>query len=148
MGLLPVGTDLSPRPPWVPAWSDVGAEDRSVAARFMECFAAYLSYTDEQIGRVLNFIDELEERDNTLVILVSDNGASAEGGVRGSINDVRLWNGDPAGRRELRARIDELGGPTAHNNYPGGRTMAGTPPFRRWKCEVHEGDVADPWILS
>ena len=148
MGLLPVGTDLSPRPPWVPAWSDLGAEDRAVAARFMECFAAYLSYTDEQIGRVLNFIDELEERDNTLVILVSDNGASAEGGVRCSINDVRLWNGDPAGRRELRARVDELGGPTAHNNYPWGWTMAGNTPFRRWKREVHEGGVADPCILS
>jgi arylsulfatase A-like enzyme len=147
MGLLPQGTRLSPRPPWVPAWADLDAEDRRVAARFMECFAAYLSHTDAQIGRLLGFIEELGERDDTLVVLVSDNGASAEGGVRGSINDVRLWNGDPAGRGELRARIDELGGPSAHNNYPWGWTMAGNTPFKRWKREVHEGGVADPCIV-
>ncbi len=67
---------------------------------------------------------------------------------KGSINDVRLLNGDPAGRRELRARIDEIGGPTAHNNYPWGWTMAGNTPFKRWKREVHEGGVADPCIVQ
>jgi arylsulfatase len=78
---------------------------------------------------------------------VSDNGASAEGGAKGSINDARMWNGDPAGRRELRDRIDELGGPSAHNNYPWGWTMAGNTPFRRWKREVHQGGIADPCIV-
>ncbi len=146
-GLLPEGTELSPRPPWVPAWTDLAPEDRRVAARFQECFAGYLSHTDEQIGRVLSFVQDLGEWDNTLVILISDNGASSEGGVKGSINDVRLWNLDPAGDEELRARIDELGGPTAHNNYPWGWTMAGNTPFRRWKREVHEGGIADPCIV-
>ncbi|MGZ4804405.1 MAG: arylsulfatase, partial [Acidimicrobiia bacterium] len=147
MGLLPDGTRLSPRPPWVPAWNDLEPEDQAVAARFMECFAGFLSHADAQIGRVLAFIDELGERDNTIVVLVSDNGASAEGGERGSINDARLWNGNPAGRRELRERVDELGTPTAHNNYPWGWTMAGNTPFRRWKREVHEGGIADPCIV-
>ncbi len=148
MGLLPEGTELSPRPPWVPAWDDLDPEDQAVAARFMECFAGFLSHADAQIGRVLAFLDELGERDDTLVVLVSDNGASAEGGERGSINDARLWNGAPAGRRELRERIDELGTPTAHNNYPWGWTMAGNTPFRRWKREVHEGGIADPCIVQ
>ena len=148
MGLLPDGTELSPRPPWVPAWDDLEPEDQKVAARFMECFAGFLSHADAQIGRVLAFIDELGERDNTVVVLVSDNGASAEGGERGSINDSRLWNGNPAGRKELRERIDELGTPTAHNNYPWGWTMAGNTPFRRWKREVHEGGIADPCIFQ
>ena len=148
MGLLPVGTELSPRPPWVPAWEELPLEEQRVAARFMECFAGFLSHADAQIGRVLDFIeDSLDERDNTLVVIVSDNGASAEGGKLGSINDARLWNGIPAGRKELQARIDELGGPTAHNNYPWGWTMAGNTPFRRWKREVHEGGVADPCIV-
>ena len=147
MGLLPTGTRLSPRPPWVPAWDELDARDQAVAARFMECFAGFLSHADEQIGRVLTFVKELEEWDNTLVVVISDNGASAEGGARGSINDARLWNGSPAGRSELRARIDELGGPTAHNNYPWGWTMAGNTPFRRWKREVHEGGIADPCIV-
>ena len=95
-GSCPQTTQLSPRPPWVPAWDDLEPEDQRVAARFMECFAGFLSHADEQIGRVLQFVDDLGERDNTLVVLISDNGASAEGGAHGSINDARLWNGTPA----------------------------------------------------
>src|SRR6266576_3232617 len=68
--------------------------------------------------------------------------------MRGSMHDERLWNGATTGRRELRDRIDELGGPTVHNNYPWGWTMAGNTPFKRWKREVHEGGVADPCIVS
>jgi arylsulfatase A-like enzyme len=148
MGLLPVGTELAPRPHWVPDWESLGDADRRVAARFMECFAGFLSHADAQIGRVLDFIEyELHELDNTIVVLISDNGASAEGGPKGSINDARIWNGDPAGRRELRARIGEIGTESSHNNYPWGWTMAGNTPFRRWKREVHEGGIADPCIL-
>jgi len=148
LGLLPPGTRLSPRPSWVPAWDTLKEEDQRVAARFMECFAGFLSHADHHVGRVLAFIEhQLGELDDTIVVLVSDNGASAEGGPKGSINDARLWNGNPAGRRELRARIAELGTPSAHNNYPWGWTMAGNTPFKRWKREVHEGGVADPCII-
>jgi arylsulfatase len=147
-GLLAPDTEMSPRPPWVPAWEDLPTEERRVAARFMECFAAFLSYTDAQLGRVLEFLDQTGDRQDTLVILVSDNGASSEGGASGSINDNRLQNFDPAGPAELSRRIEELGGPTAHNNYPWGWTMAGNTPFKRWKREVHEGGVADPCIVS
>src|SRR4029077_18978278 len=130
-----------------PAWDSLDPRDPREAARFMECFAGFLTHADAQIGRVFDYIRTMGEWDNTLVILISDNGASAEGGARGSINDARLWNGDPAGRRELRARLGELGGPSAHNNYPWGWTMAGNTPFRRWKREVHEGGIADPCIV-
>jgi arylsulfatase A-like enzyme len=146
-GLIPPSTQLSPRPSWVPAWEALAPEDQAVAARFMECFAAYLSYTDAQLARVVDYLEESGDLDNTLIILLSDNGASAEGGARGSINDGRLWNGAVTGRKELRARIDELGGPEVHNNYPWGWTMAGNTPFKRWKREVHEGGVADPCII-
>src|SRR5580693_6940170 len=147
-GLIPEGTALSPRPPWVPAWDDLDAPQRAVAARFMECFAGFLSDADEQIGRVLDFIAALGELDRTIVVVVSDNGASAEGGADGSINDIRMQNIDPAPTAEMLARIDEIGGPLTHNNYPWGWTMAGNTPFRRWKREVHEGGVADPCIIS
>jgi arylsulfatase A-like enzyme len=146
-GIIPPGTALSPRPEWVPAWDDLHEPDQAVAARFMECFAAFLSYTDDQIGRLLDFLAETGDLDDTMIVLVSDNGASSEGGPTGSINDIRVSNRDPAGRREMRDRIDELGGPTLHNNYPFGWTMAGNTPFRRWKREVHEGGVADPCIV-
>jgi arylsulfatase A-like enzyme len=147
-GLLPASTRLSSRPDWVPAWASLGEQDREVAARFMECFAGFLSHTDEQIGRVLDFVTELGERDNTVVLVVSDNGASAEGGASGSINDVRLLNLDPASSAEMYARLDQIGGPRTHNNYPWGWTMAGNAPFRRWKREVHQGGIADPCIVS
>ena len=148
LGLFPAGTRMSDRPGWVPAWESLASEDRRVAARFMECFAGFLSHADAQIGRVFDFIRSMGEWERTLVVLVSDNGASAEGGVLGSINDVRTWNAAPAGPEELRDRIGELGGPSAHNNYPWGWTMAGNTPFRRWKREVHQGGVADPCVIS
>jgi arylsulfatase len=147
-GLLPASAKLSARPAWVPAWDSLDERDKQVAARFMECFAGFLSHTDEQIGRVLDFISELGDRDNTIVVVVSDNGASAEGGATGSINDVRMVNLDPAATDEMYERIDEIGGPLSHNNYPWGWTMAGNTPFRRWKREVHEGGIADPCIIS
>jgi arylsulfatase A-like enzyme len=147
LGVVPPGTRLSPRPPWVPAWESLDARRRAVAARFMECFAGFLSHTDAEIGRVLRFLDGIGELDRTLVIVVSDNGASAEGGAEGSINDVRLTNLDPAGIDELHRRIGEIGGPTTHNNYPWGWTMAGNTPFKRWKREVHHGGVAAPCIV-
>jgi len=147
-GLLPATTALSARPPWVPAWDSLDDRAKAVAARFMECFAGFLSHTDEQIGRVLDFIGELGDLGNTIVVVVSDNGASAEGGAEGSINDVRMVNLDPASADEMYARIDEIGGPLTHNNYPWGWTMAGNTPFRRWKREVHEGGIADPCIIA
>ena len=148
IGVIPPGTVLPPRPPWVPAWDDLDDQERALGERFMECFAAYLSYTDAQIGRLLAFLDDLGDADNTVVIVVSDNGASSEGGKEGTINEGRLTNFDAAGTREMYRRIDEIGGPLSHNNYPWGWTMAGNTPFRRWKREVHEGGVADPCIVS
>ena len=147
-GLVPPSTALSPRPDWVPPWESLGSQERAVAARFMECFAGFLSHADEQIGRVLGFLADTGDLDNTIVVVVSDNGASAEGGATGSINDVRMVNLDPASPQEMFARLPEIGGPLTHNNYPWGWTMAGNTPFRRWKREVHEGGVADPCIVS
>jgi arylsulfatase A-like enzyme len=147
-GVIPPGTGLSPRPPWVPAWDEIGETERLVASRFMECFAGFLSYTDEQIGRLVRFLEDTGQRENTVIMLVSDNGASAEGGPEGSINDIRLSNFDPASTAEMYAHLDEIGGPLTHNNYPWGWTMAGNTPFKRWKREVHQGGVADPCIIS
>ena len=147
-GLFPGSTVLSRRPDWVPAWDLLSEWDQAVAARFMECFAGFLSHADEQIGRVIDFLAELGERDNTIIVVVSDNGASAEGGAAGSINDVRLTNLDPASGEEMFARLAEIGGPLTHNNYPWGWTMAGNTPFRRWKREVNEGGTAGPCIIS
>jgi arylsulfatase len=146
-GLIPAGTVLSSRPAWVPAWATLDPGQQQVAARFMECFAGFLSHADEELGRLLTFMEGTGDLANTVVVVVSDNGASAEGGASGSINDIRMVNLDPAAEDEMFARLDEIGGPLTHNNYPWGWTMAGNSPFRRWKREVHEGGVADPCIV-
>jgi arylsulfatase len=147
-GILPAGTELSPRPDHVPAWDSLTADQQRLYARFMECFAAFLSHTDDQLGRLLAHLDELGERDNTLVMVLSDNGASSEGGPTGSINDVRMKNLVGTSEREAMSRLEDLGGPWLHNNYPWGWTVAGNTPFRRWKRETHEGGVCDPLIVS
>ena len=147
MGIVPEGTVLSPRPAWVPSWDSLDQREQTLSERFMECFAAFLSYTDQQIGRVLDFIEDLGDADNTMVILVSDNGASSEGGKEGTINEGRLSNFEGSPVDEMYRRLDEIGGPLSHNNYPWGWTMAGNTPFKRWKREVHEGGVADPCIV-
>ncbi|HEY1636693.1 MAG TPA: arylsulfatase [Acidimicrobiales bacterium] len=146
-GILPEGTELSPRPDWVPAWDSLSASERRLYGRYMEAFAGFLSHTDHHVGRLLGFLDEIGDLDNTLVFVLSDNGASSEGGPTGSVNDGRMWNLAPREVDEALQRIDEIGGPYCHNNYPWGWTVAGNTPFRRWKREVHEGGVADPLIV-
>jgi arylsulfatase len=146
-GVLPVGTELSPRPDWVPAWDSLSADERRLYARYMEAFAGFLSHTDHEIGRLVEFLRVTGDLDNTILCVLSDNGASSEGGPTGSMNDVRAWNGVPTPMEEALAHIDEIGGPLWHNNYPWGWTIAGNTPFRRWKREVHEGGVADPLIV-
>jgi arylsulfatase len=146
-GLLPAHTQLSPRPEWVPAWDELSADDRRLFARYREAFAGFLTHTDEQLARLVEALRETDDLDNTLLMVLSDNGASSEGGPTGSLNDVRTWNGARTSRSEALARIEEIGGPYCHNNYPWGWTVAGNTPFRRWKREVHEGGVADPLVV-
>ncbi len=148
LGVIPAHTELSPRPDWVPAWDSLENTEQQLYSRFMEAFGAYLSHTDAQIGRLLEALEETGDLDNTVVLLLSDNGASSEGGPNGSVNDARPWNLVGRPLDEALERIDEIGGPRLHNNYPWGWTVAGNTPFRRWKREVHEGGVADPLIVS
>src|SRR5207249_8263090 len=98
-------------------------------------------------GRLLQFLRETAELDRTLILLISDNGASSEGGPVGSTNDNRVWNLLGHTVEDALERIDQIGGPRIHNNYPWGWTVAGNTPFRRWKRETHEGGVADPLIV-
>ena len=125
------------------------ADEQRLAARFMECFAAFLSHADHQIGRVLDFLDrDRPARQHAGVRALRQRRVIRRRACDGSINDARPWNLVGRPKDEAIARIDELGGPTLHNNYPWGWTVAGNTPFRRWKREVHEGGVADPLIVS
>jgi len=113
----------------------------------MEVYAGFLTHTDEQVARVLEFVDDLGETDNTVVLVMSDNGASAEGGAKGSFNEQYFFNFIPESLEENLRRIDDLGTPRANNHYPWGWAWAGNTPLKRFKRDTHEGGVADPLIL-
>jgi arylsulfatase len=147
MGLLPAGTALTARPPWVQEWAALPDDEQRLYARMMEVYAAFLAHTDHQLGRLLAFVDGRGELDNTLVVLVSDNGASAEGGPHGTFNENFLFNGLPHDLAANLARQDELGGPTTYNHYPWGWAMAGNTPYKRWKRETHQGGIGTPMIV-
>ncbi len=146
-GIVPAGTQLSPRPDWVQPWDALSPDEQRVYARMMEVFAGFLAHTDAQIGRLVAYLDELGELDNTIIVLISDNGASAEGGPHGSVNEMRFFNAVPESIADNLAAIDELGGPLHYNHYSWGWAWAGNSPLKRWKRETHEGGVLDPMIV-
>jgi arylsulfatase A-like enzyme len=148
MGIVPAGTELSPRPGWVAAWSACSADERRVYARMMEVFAGFLSHTDHHLGRVLNYLEQTGELDDTIVVVASDNGCSAEGGPHGSVNELRFIENLHEDFALNLAQIDELGGWRTYNHYPWGWALAGNTPLRRWKRYTWEGGVRDPLIVS
>jgi len=146
-GIVPPGTTLSPRPSWVQDWSALPAEDRRAYARMMEVYAGFLSHTDHHLGRLLDFLASSGELDRTLVLALSDNGASAEGGPNGTFNENFIFNGLPHDVEATRAMLDKLGSAQTYGHYPWGWALAGNTPFRRWKRETHEGGIGDPLIV-
>jgi arylsulfatase A-like enzyme len=146
-GLLPPGTALSERPHWVAAWDSLSGDERVLYARMMEVYAGFLEHTDAQLGRLVDHVDVLGELDNTIVLVMSDNGASAEGGPNGSYNEMYFFNLEPESLEENLRRIDDLGTPRAHGHYPWAWAWAGNTPLRRWKRETHEGGVTDPLVV-
>ncbi len=147
LGIMPPDAELSRHDPDVPEWSSLSDDARRLSARMMEVFAGFLSHTDHHIGRVLDFLKEIGEFDNTLIMLVSDNGASAEGGVTGTTNELQFFNKAEESLEDSLRSIDDIGGPTTFNHYPWGWTWAGNTPFRRWKRETYRGGTSDPFLV-
>jgi arylsulfatase A-like enzyme len=167
MGIVPPDTELPPLNPLgtpetrtgpggepFPAldctrpWDSLSAEEQRLFSRMAEVYAGFLAHTDAQIGRLLDYLDETGQRENTMVIVVSDNGASGEGGPNGSVNENKLCNGIPDDLQENLAKIDELGSPATYNHYPNGWAMAFNTPFKMWKRYEFNGGSADPCIIS
>ena len=147
MGVIPADAELSRHDPDVPEWETLSPDARRLATRLMEVYAGFLSHTDAQIGRLLEFLRETGELDNTLIMVISDNGASAEGGVTGTTNETQFFNNAPESLEDSLAKLDEIGGPTTFNHYPWGWTWAGNTPFRRWKRETYRGGASDPFLV-
>ena len=98
-----------------------------------EVYAGFLSHADHEIGRLLDYLEESGQLDNTMIVLVSDNGASGEGGPNGSVNENKIFNGLPDKIEENLPYLDELGGPRTYNHYPTGWACAFNTPFKLWK---------------
>jgi arylsulfatase len=140
LGVIPANAELTPRPAELPAWDSLSADEKRLFARQMEIYAGFLAHTDHEVGRVLQAIEDEGQADNTLVFyIVGDNGASAEGGMIGTPDDLGI---------QLQ-HIDQLGSKLYINNYAGAWAWATNAPFP-WAKQVasHLGGITDPLIIS
>ena len=147
LGVVPEGTRLAPRNPGVEAWTSLPENHRRLAARLQEAYAGFLEHTDVQIGRLVDALARLEVLDDTVVLLMSDNGASQEGGPFGVMHEMKFFNFILETPDEAIARIDDIGGPRSHTNYPWGWAQAGNTPFKWYKQNTHEGGVHVPLVV-
>jgi arylsulfatase len=165
LGIVPSDTELSPMNPYldvkgpkgepwpfqdtVRPWDALSDDEKRLFCRMAEVFAGFLSYTDAQIGRILDYLDESGQLDNTIIVVISDNGASGEGGPNGSVNETKFFNGYIDTPEETMKFFDRLGGPETYNHYPIGWAMAFNTPYKLFKRYAsHEGGIADTAIIS
>ena len=164
LGIFPEDAELTPINPYVDEtspdgkpwnqvdvvrpWDSLSDDEKRLFCRMAEVYAGFLSHTDHEIGRLLDFLEESGELENTIVVFVSDNGASGEGGPNGSVNENKFFNGIPDTIEENLQYLDDLGSTRTYNHYPVGWAWAFNTPFKMWKRYNFEGGVADPLIVS
>lgn len=148
LGVVPPDTELAPRNPGVPAWDELSDDERRLFARFQEAYGAFLDHTDHELGRLLRYLEEIGEQENTVVLLMSDNGASQEGQRYGSTSTTFYENNDAETLEFNLERIDLIGTKHVRNNYPHGWAMAANTPLKRYKQNTHAGGVRDPLIVA
>lgn len=148
LGVVPKGTRLASRPPEVPEWSSLTAEERKLQAREMEAFAAQLAHADHEFGRMLDTLQRLGELDDTLIIITSDNGASGEGGPAGSYNEMRLVQGVGTTSAQNMPYLEEWGRGDGYYLFSAGWAVAGNTPFAYFKQSAHGGGTHVPMVLA
>ena len=149
LGVVPQTATLTPRPAEIPAWDSQSEEAKRVYRRLMENYSGFLDHTDEQVGRLVQAIEKAGQLDNTLIFyIIGDNGASGEGGLEGTINEVASLNGIQLGLKGLQDKFDELGGPSTEPHVPVGWAWAADTPFK-WKKQVasHFGGTRNGLIV-
>ncbi|MBM4206177.1 MAG: arylsulfatase [Gammaproteobacteria bacterium] len=136
LGVIPAGTMLTPRPAEIPSWADYPDKYKPVAARLMEVFAGFMAHTDEQVGRLLDALDQIQATDNTLFIYITgDNGASGEGTVHGAWSAPSFQNGLPEDPEWLLAHMEDFGSARCENHYNLAWAWALDSPFQ-WMKQV------------
>jgi arylsulfatase A-like enzyme len=157
-GILPEGTELTPINPmaegtFAPAdavrpWDSLSDEEKRLFSRMAEVYAGFSEYTDAQVGRIVDYLEESGQLENTIVFYCADNGASGEGSPNGSVNEGKFFNGWPDDIEQNLAMIDQLGSPSTYNHYPTGWAVALSTPYRMFKRYSYNGGVADPLVIS
>ena len=158
-GILPKGTQLTPLNPlpgdvsnagdMVRPWDSLNADEKKLFSRLMEVYAGFSEYTDAQVGRIIDYLEQTGQLDNTVVIYAADNGASGEGSPNGSVNENKFFNGYPDELAENLKLIDRLGGPDTYEHYPTGWAAATSTPFKMFKrYSEYAGGTCDPLVIS
>ncbi len=158
-GVLPKGTKLTPINPMpegtydkgdmVRPWNTLNDDEKRLFSHMAEVFAGFSEYTDAQIGRVIDYLEESGQLDNTLVIYAADNGASGEGSPSGSVNENFFFNGYPDDIALNMSMIDKLGSPATYNHYPTGWAVAFSTPYKMFKrYSGYSGGTCDPLVIS
>ncbi len=165
LGIVPAQAELSPMNPYlghrgpggedwpevdtVRPWDTLSGDERRLFSRMAEVYAGFLSHADHELGRLLDYLEESGQLQNTIVVVVSDNGASGEGGPNGSVNENKFFNGVPDRIEENLRYLDVLGSTRTYNHYPTGWAWAFNTPFKLWKRYGNfRGGTADPLIIS
>lgn len=146
-GIIPASTKLAPRNRGVEAWDDLSPNQQAFANRLQEAFAGMLDHTDHQIGRMVDFLAEIGRLDDTMIIVMSDNGASQEGQATGVFDEMRYFNQLPEDVDDAVKHLDLIGGPRSHSNIPWGWAQAGNAPLKWYKQNTHGGGTRDPLII-
>ncbi|WP_025103114.1 arylsulfatase [Microbacterium paraoxydans] len=157
-GVLPEGTQMTPFNPLpeeaanpadhVRPWAELNDDERRLFARMAEVFAGFSEYTDAQVGRIVDYLEETGQLDNTIIFYCADNGASGEGSPDGSVNENKFFNGYPDDLAENLAMIDTLGSADTYNHYPTGWAAAFSTPFQMFKrYSQYSGGTCDPMVV-
>jgi arylsulfatase len=163
LGILPESTELSPINPLlaeksvdgkpqaqvdnVRPWDSLSEDEKKLFIRMAEVYAGYSSYADHEIGRLIDYLEETGQLDNTIIVTMADNGASGEGGPNGSVNENKFFNSVPDDMAENLKLLDVLGSPATYNHYPTGWAFAFNTPFKLFKRHTWEGGVADAMVV-
>jgi len=156
-GILPQGTELTPLNPMpegttnaedaVLPWDSLSDEEKKLFSRMAEVFAAFSEYTDHETGRLIDYLEQSGQLDNTIVFYAADNGASGEGSPNGMVNENNFFNAWPTDMQQNLAMIDQLGSPDTYNHYPTGWAVAFSTPFRMFKRYSYQGGVSDALVI-
>ena len=157
-GVMPEGTDLTPLNPlpeeianevdFVRPWGELNNDEKKLFARMAEVFAGFSEYTDVQVGRIIDYLEQTGQLDNTLIFYCADNGASGEGSPNGSVNENKFFNGYPDELSENMQYLDTLGSPETYNHYPTGWAAAFSAPFQMFKRYAQfAGGTCDPLVI-